>query len=148
VNDMIRAQKAVENYIAFFNSLDRLSLSRLTAVAAPNICFIDPFNKASGYDSVMAVLTHFIDNVQTPHFDVKSIAFSGNKCFVSWDFSGVLTASGKAWRFTGVSELTLDGSYRIMHHQDYWDAATHFYEKLPVIGYILRLIKRKISILK
>ena len=139
MNDMIRAQKAVENYIAFFNSLDRLSLNRLTAVAAPNICFIDPFNKASGYDSVMAVLTHFIDNVQTPHFDVKSIAFSGNTCFVSWDFSGVLT---------GVSELTLDGSYRIMHHQDYWDAATHFYEKIPVIGYILQLIKRKISILK
>ena len=36
--------------------------------------------------------------------------------------------------------LLADG--RVVEHRDYWDAAEQLYEKLPLIGGVLRLLKR------
>jgi hypothetical protein len=30
-------------------------------------------------------------------------------------------------------------------HRDYWDAAEELYEKLPVVGGLMRLIKRRLA---
>jgi hypothetical protein len=33
-------------------------------------------------------------------------------------------------------------------HRDYWDAAQELYEKIPVLGAVLRGLRRKLSIAK
>jgi hypothetical protein len=43
----------------------------------------------------------------------------------------------------GGSHLQLDGEGRITLHRDYWDAAEELYEKLPVIGGLMRWLKRR-----
>jgi len=142
--DNTQARHTVVAYIRLFNQLDQLSVERLSAVAAPTVRFIDPFNDVTGYGDMMRVLQHFSDTVTAPHFNVSETAFIADTCFLRWEFSGTLKQSGKPWCFPGVSELTLDTDYRVIRHQDHWDAATHFYEKLPLLGSVIRLIKRRI----
>jgi len=43
----------------------------------------------------------------------------------------------------GASHLLLDADGRITSHRDYWDAAEELYEKLPVLGALMRILKRR-----
>jgi steroid delta-isomerase len=39
--------------------------------------------------------------------------------------------------------LILNDDGRIAQHRDYWDAAEELYEKLPVIGGLMRWMRRR-----
>ena len=43
----------------------------------------------------------------------------------------------------GVSHLVLAPDGRIAEHRDYWDAAEELYEKLPLLGGLMRWLKRR-----
>jgi steroid Delta-isomerase len=43
----------------------------------------------------------------------------------------------------GASQLCLAADGRIRVHRDYWDVAEELYEKLPVVGALMRWLKRK-----
>ena len=43
----------------------------------------------------------------------------------------------------GGSHLQLSANGRIALHRDYWDAAEELYEKLPVLGVLMRWLKRR-----
>jgi hypothetical protein len=45
----------------------------------------------------------------------------------------------------GGSHLRLDGAGRITMHRDYWDAAEELYEKLPVVGGLMRWLKGRVA---
>ena len=44
----------------------------------------------------------------------------------------------------GMTHLRFDGDGKITSHRDLFDAAEGFYEALPVIGGVLRAIKRRL----
>jgi hypothetical protein len=41
--------------------------------------------------------------------------------------------------------LKLDAQGLITWHRDYWDAAEELYEKLPVLGGLMRWVKKRTS---
>ena len=43
----------------------------------------------------------------------------------------------------GASHLRLDGQGLVAWHRDYWDPAEGIYEKLPVLGALMRWVKRR-----
>ena len=43
----------------------------------------------------------------------------------------------------GCSHLVLDASGRIAMHRDYWDVAEEMYEKIPVLGALMRWLKKR-----
>ena len=43
----------------------------------------------------------------------------------------------------GGSHLVLADDGRIRFHRDYWDAAEELYEKLPVVGSLMRWLKQR-----
>jgi len=44
----------------------------------------------------------------------------------------------------GLSHLRLGADGRIVYHQDYWNAADGLYEHVPVLGSLIRMIKRRL----
>jgi hypothetical protein len=38
-----------------------------------------------------------------------------------------------------------DGAWRITLHRDYWDAAEELYEKLPLVGGVMRWLKKRVN---
>jgi len=51
--------------------------------------------------------------------------------------------SARTQRIQGVSQLELAADGRISLHRDYWDAAEELYEKLPLLGALMRWLKRQ-----
>ena len=45
----------------------------------------------------------------------------------------------------GSSHLRFDAQSKVCYHRDYWDAAEELYEKLPLIGGLMRFMKRRMA---
>jgi hypothetical protein len=43
----------------------------------------------------------------------------------------------------GGTHLHFDAAGRVVLHRDYWDAAEELYEKLPLLGTLMRWLKRR-----
>lgn len=140
------AHSTLEAYLHLFNNLEEgLAQGAFQTLTSPNIQFIDPFNNVQGHAAVTNVLVHFVTHVQNPRFTVLHSAWTDNICFVRWHFHGQLHRTGE-WSFPGMSELHFNQQGLIQLHQDHWDSGHYFYQRLPVIGSLIRWVKRKIQL--
>ena len=134
---------AAAAYVAFLEALTPESLPGLKDFCAPEVAFRDPFNDVAGIDALEAVFRKMFEDVAEPHFKVKDYALSGRTAYLCWDFT--FRARGRAWSIDGMSEVTFDDEGKVLRHIDHWDAASQFYETVPFLGTLIRLIKRRLT---
>jgi hypothetical protein len=46
----------------------------------------------------------------------------------------------------GCTHFHFGADGRVTRHRDYWDAAEELYEKLPLVGALMRLLRRRASV--
>jgi hypothetical protein len=131
--------------IAAFESLTPDSVSELGRIYAPDARFIDPFNDVQGLAQVQAVFRHMFETLEQPHFVVTGQVVDRNQCFLLWDFHFRFRAFRRhtAQTIAGTSHLRFDTLGRITMHQDYWDAAHGLYQKMPVVGALMRWLRNR-----
>lgn len=120
------------------------SPARLEQLTTEDVRFRDPFNDLRGRESLHALLVHTLKQIQDPRFEVRDTAVSGRTGYVKWEMTGRISVIGD-WKVTGMSELQFAADGRLRAHLDYWDAATGFYARLPVLGAIIRFLASKAS---
>ncbi|MDC7702067.1 nuclear transport factor 2 family protein [Vogesella indigofera] len=130
-------------HLDWFASLSPLTLEDIDAVYSESATFRDPFQALHGRAAIKALYARMFQRLQAPRFVIGTVVAQGDQAFVSWDFSFVLR--GRAQQLHGGTLLTLAADGRIAAHRDYWDAAEGVYEKLPLIGALLRVIKRRMA---
>ena len=133
--------------IRFFESITPESVSRFPEFYAENAWFKDPFNEVRGVPAIQQVFTHMFAALEQPRFVVTRRIVDGNHCFLVWDFHFRFRSTQPTVEQTvrGGSHLVLDTDGRILSHRDYWDAAEELYEKLPVLGALMRWLKRRVN---
>jgi steroid Delta-isomerase len=136
----------VARIVALFETLMPADTARLHEVYAADVRFKDPFNDVQGIAAVQQVFSHMFVALDEPRFVVRDIIVQGNACFLTWDFVFRFKRySRELQTIRGGSHLVLDAQDRISLHRDYWDAAEELYEKLPVVGALMRWLKRRAS---
>jgi hypothetical protein len=130
--------------IAWFEHLTPSTLEQIGDYYAPAARFKDPFNDLAGIANVRRVYAHMFDSLEAPRFVVENRIEQGAQAFLVWRFEFGLR--GRAMCIRGGSHMVLDEQGRIALHRDYWDAAEELYEHLPVLGGVLRLLKRRLAI--
>jgi ketosteroid isomerase-like protein len=140
-------REACNAYIKFFESITPESISELDALSTDDLYFEDPFNQLTGRSNVKRLFEQMFEHVDVPAFKVNSTFWEtdGNTAVLKWRFTGQLQKIGTV-DFEGMSEIKFNSAHLIFAHVDYWDAASHFYEKIPVLGGLLRLIKKSIRL--
>ncbi len=135
----------VEQLVRFFERLTPADLAYLGEYYAPDAHFKDPFNEVQGITAIRAVFEHMFVNLEEPRFVVKECVHQGRHCFLTWDF---------VFRFQrfhpqtvqtirGATHFEFDHRGLVNRHRDYWDAAEELYEKLPVVGGLMRWLKQR-----
>jgi steroid Delta-isomerase len=106
--------------------------------------FKDPFNDVQGLAAIERVFGHMFAALDAPRMVVRDIVVQGDDCFLTWDFVFRFKRlrSGEQ-RVQGASHLRLAADGRIAFHRDYWDAAEELYEKLPLVGVLMRWLRRR-----
>jgi len=129
---------------AFFESISPQSAARIDEIYAADAWFKDPFNEVRGVAAIRRIFEHMFVQVEGPRFVVRDVVAQGNDAFLTWDFLFHSRRLGEREQvIRGASHLKFDADGRISCHRDYWDAAEELYEKLPVLGGLMRLLKRR-----
>ena len=132
-------------YVAFLEALTAARLPELSAYLAPQARFVDPFNDVTGREAVIRVFTKIFEDLTEVDFAGRDLACSEGACFFAWTLRGRLRGSGRAITFEGVTELRLDDQGRIAAHIDHWDAASQLYARVPILGSLLAVLRRRLG---
>ena len=141
--------KDIADIERFFSEMTSAHLARLGEVYSADAWFKDPFNEVQGLDAVRGIFQHMYDSLNQPRFIVTTRVVQGRQCFLTWDFVFGLRGQSTEITVRGASHLWLapgtDGRWRITRHRDYWDVAEELYEKLPLLGALMRWLKRRVN---
>lgn len=135
-------------YARFFDTLSPAGKDELRRLVHPTVHFVDPFNDIRGAEKLMAVFDHMFATTRNPRFVTEPPLVAGNTAFIKWRFT--CTIQNRLYRqdmtIDGVSEVLFDAAGLVVAHIDYWDAARQLYEKLPLLGGLLRLVRRRLAV--
>jgi steroid Delta-isomerase len=138
------ADPRVSSTIEFFESLKPADLARMEAIYSADAYFKDPFNEVRGVVAIRHIFEHMFKALDAPRFVILETVVEGDRCFLVWDFIFRFRGSAAEQTVRGGSHLHFDArDGRITLHRDYWDAAEELYEKLPVLGSLMRWLKRR-----
>jgi trehalose utilization protein len=136
---------AFDSIVNYFETLTESSLPKLHEFYAEDAYFKDPFNEVHGVEPIQHIFVHMFTSLEKPRFVITSRVVEGNRCFFVWEFKFYMKNYDKTKEQTirGGSHLVLNEQGQITSHRDYWDAAEELYEKLPVVGGLMRWLKKR-----
>lgn len=134
-------------YAEYFERLTPSRLKELHRYFASDARFKDPFNDVSGIDAIRVVFQDMYDQCEEARFEVLNSAVAGRTAYLHWYFHFRLRRwrRGMWRRIEGVSRAVFNADGKVTEHVDYWDAAEQVYEEIPLLGRILRFVKRQLS---
>ena len=137
---------ALARVIDFWEALSPSTVHAIDRVYSDKASFRDPFNDVHGIDAIRKILDHMFDALTDVRFEIVDAARDGDNGFLTWNMKFRLKSRpNDAQRIHGASHIRFDGSGLVVGHRDYWDAGEEVYEKVPVLGALIRLVKRRIG---
>lgn len=129
-----------------FASLDKHNLHLLDNLYSQDIRFCDPLHEVHGLTALQRYFAELYDNVSHLGFDFHGFdQVAEGEGYLRWtmSFCHPRLANGEMIRVEGCSHLLWrDKVYR---HRDYFDAGALLYEHLPLIGRMIRWLKRRMG---
>lgn len=134
---------AVDAIVRAFETLNPERVAQLDALYAADATFKDPFNAVRGLSEIQRIFRHMYVSLESPRFTICNRIVDGQQCFLTWEFRFRFKRfhTGVEQCIVGGSHLQLDSAGRITLHRDYWDAAEELYEKIPLLGGLMRWLK-------
>ena len=140
----MKHQADLYRVIDFFQSISADSARTLSQIYTDDVWFKDPFNEVQGLEQVSHIFTHMFEQVDAPRFVVTHSVLQDDQAFLTWDFLFRMRRfSDDEQCIRGASHVRFASDGRVAYHRDYWDAAEELYEKLPVVGGLMRWLKTR-----
>ncbi|MGB4913191.1 MAG: nuclear transport factor 2 family protein [Candidatus Dechloromonas phosphoritropha] len=133
--------------IEFFHGLSPQSVVRFPEFYSADAYFKDPFNEVRGVAAVQRIFTHMFEQVAEPRFIVTEKVVDDNGAMLIWAFNYRAARRGGSEMqvIRDASHLKFDATSKVNYHRDYWDAAEELYMKLPVLGMLMRRLRRALA---
>lgn len=138
---------ALARAIAFFEQISPSDVARLDEIYAADAYFRDPFNEVFGVAAIARVYANMFEQLDDCRFVVADTIADDKAALLIWDF----TFRIRRWRphkvqtIHGASHVRFTADGKIGYHRDYWDTAEELYAKLPLIGSVMRFLRRRLS---
>jgi steroid Delta-isomerase len=135
--------QALARLVHFFETISPESVQiELGTLYAPQARFKDPFNDVTGHADIAAIFAHMFEQVNQPRFVVTGSVLQGGQAFLTWDFLFTMKRFSRTPQcIKGATHIVFGQDGAVTLHRDYWDAAEELYEKLPMIGALMRWLK-------
>jgi hypothetical protein len=138
-------RQATQQLATFFETLSPLSVSQLPTIYDVQATFKDPFNEVQGLPEIERIFRHMYVALDQPHFVITGQLVDGAQAFLTWEFRFRFQRFDTRTLQTvrGASHVIFNAQGLVTMHRDYWDAAEELYEKLPVVGGVMRWLKAR-----
>ena len=137
----------LEAFCAFFNKLDKTCTNQLGEVYTAEVSFTDPLHHIEGREALEGYFHNLYDNVTSCRFTFHERLQQEESAFVTWTLHLVhpRLEGGRRIEVEGCSHLTFASDGRVARHRDYFDAGALLYERLPLLGGVIRRVKRQLG---
>ena len=136
---------ATEKYVTFFDRLDKNTpIEEYKNYFDENSYFEDPFQKVVGVDKIYHIFEDMYAKLHNPRFMIEEFVSNNNLSYIKWTFIYQMDENSQEQSFVGVSRVRFGENAKVLSHVDFWDAGANIYEKIPILGSVIRYIKRKI----
>ncbi|KDE39141.1 MAG: nuclear transport factor 2 family protein [Nitrincola lacisaponensis] len=133
-----------QRYCDVFSTLRPDTIGDFSALVTEQIHFRDPFNDVRGFDKMRRILEEMFHHTQKPSFNVLEQSVFQDHAWLRWQFTAQVPVIGLL-SVEGATRLAFDHySGLVTEHIDYWDSAP-VYLRLPLLGALLRRIRRRMS---
>ena len=137
--------RPIDGLARFYEALTPHNLSTIKVFYASDARFKDPFNDVVGVEHIQRIFTHMFKQVASPRFEVTGRFEDGATGVLLWVMSWGEGGAGSRGRIEGASRFVFDDNGKVVEHLDYWDPAESLYEKVPVLGGLMRCMKRRLA---
>lgn len=134
----------LEALVTWYQTLSPASLTRLPEFYTDDAWFKDPFQEFASRRRLHRVYQHMFETLEAPRFEVTGTVAEGQQAFLIWNMH--FRRGGRTMTLHGSTHLTFAPDGRVCRHRDYWDAAEELYEKLPVLGWLMKQLKKKLQV--
>jgi hypothetical protein len=144
-NFPMNTRHMAQNLVVFFETLSPSNVSQLHTLYDAQARFKDPFNEVQGLPEIERIFRHMYVALDQPHFVITGQLVDGAQAFLTWEFRFRFKRFDTSTLQTvrGGSHVVFNEQGLVSLHRDYWDAAEELYEKLPVLGGVMRWLKRR-----
>jgi len=144
------ADAALQAVVHFFEHLQPADVGRIAELYTADAQFKDPFNDVQGTAAIARIFNHMFASLEAPRFVITQQVLQGSHAFVTWDFLFVIprVRDGQTQTIRGATHFVFHQDaqgWRVAVHRDYWDAAEELYEKLPLLGSLMRWLKQRVN---
>jgi ketosteroid isomerase-like protein len=141
-------EAALQQVVHFFEHMQPSDVARLADIYTADVQFKDPFNEVQGIPAIEGIFAHMFEALDAPRFVITNQVLQNTQAFVTWDFLFAMPRidNGATQTIRGATHFVLreeTGVWRVAVHRDYWDAAEELYEKLPLVGSLMRWLKKR-----
>jgi limonene-1,2-epoxide hydrolase len=121
---------------------DRLGL--LDEVYAPGIVFEDPLHRIEGLAALKDYFERMYAGVESIDFEFGEILEAPSQAMLTWTMRMThrRLRPGEELALPGASHVRFDD--RVHYHRDYFDAGAMLYERLPLLGGVVRAVRRRV----
>lgn len=137
----------IDKFASFYNNLASMQVNELSMIYCPNVSFIDPIAKHKGLASVETYFAKLLNNAAHCEFEIHSInSATDTDYFVNWTmrYTSTRINSGNPIAVEGVTFLKIEDNL-IVFHRDYYDLGQMVYEHVPILGRIIKFLKKGLS---
>lgn len=131
--------------VDFFNEMTPAKLERLGDIYGPGVEFHDPIHDARGLAQLRDVLSYRFQRMAAVTVKVEDAHGDDRTGFLLWTVTYQHHGNGRVIHGTSHFKFANDG--RISEQRDHWDASPALYGELPVLGWLMRTIKRRARII-
>ena len=128
-----------------FNALDAQNLHLVEELYGATIHFEDPMHTVRGLADLKAYFARLYANVEICRFEFHAVTTNGDTAMLTW----TMTLKHKTFRpaetarIPGASWIRT-ASGKVVFHRDYFDVGGLIYERVPVLGAVVRTIKARL----
>ncbi len=142
---MLDTTQSLTRFRRFYDEFSTAWIERVEELYAPSFAFKDAFHRIDGdFPALRAYFHRVLSSLAETRFVVEDVATGGDGSYVRWRWEWRRRSRDALRTVPGVTHLRFDAEGRITHHTDLFDAAEGFYETLPVVGSLLRAVKRRL----
>jgi steroid delta-isomerase len=138
---------AVARLVVFYENLTPQDAARIGEFYTHDAYFRDPFNEVRGTAPIRDIFERMFVQLADCRFHIVDTVVDARGAMLVWDFEFRIRKYRPETLQTihGASHLRFDEAGRVTWHRDYWDAADELYAKLPLVGALMRWLKRRLG---
>lgn len=129
----------------FFNRLNKDTMHLVDEFYAENVIFTDPAVTLTGREAIKKYYSNQYQNLISIRFDFESVQTLGDEQMAVWKMTMRHKAlqNGREIVVDGMTHLRLRNG-KVFYHRDYFDMGVFIYENIPLLGSLVRFVKKRL----